>query len=193
MSRLISRILLTILMLPLAAAVYFIMFFIVIERARSSGNWNYPEREIRAFVAGGAMTWAFVAIYWSMLWRKSVSWTKRRAWQTFAGAGAAVIAAGIIAVIFGIIADDDALAPSFVATCLAPALWLVATTFIWRETAAERAARIQSTGKGALTCPTCGYNLTGLTEARCPECGSKFTIDELLAQQPHMAGAELET
>ena len=31
-----------------------------------------------------------------------------------------------------------------------------------------------------ISCPLCGYNLRGLTEARCPECGSKFTWDELL-------------
>ena len=28
-------------------------------------------------------------------------------------------------------------------------------------------------------CPLCEYNLRGLTEARCPECGGKFEWDEL--------------
>ncbi|MBX2852827.1 MAG: hypothetical protein KTR15_13915 [Phycisphaeraceae bacterium] len=27
--------------------------------------------------------------------------------------------------------------------------------------------------------PECGYNMRGLTEAKCPECGSKFTLDQL--------------
>jgi hypothetical protein len=31
----------------------------------------------------------------------------------------------------------------------------------------------------ALHCPTCGYNLTGLPENRCPECGSFFSPAEL--------------
>jgi hypothetical protein len=31
----------------------------------------------------------------------------------------------------------------------------------------------------ALHCPNCDYNLTGLTENRCPECGSEFDLDEL--------------
>src|SRR5438552_13839611 len=29
-------------------------------------------------------------------------------------------------------------------------------------------------------CPSCGYNLRGLREARCPECGSSFTIEQLV-------------
>jgi len=30
-------------------------------------------------------------------------------------------------------------------------------------------------------CPTCNYNLTGLTEFRCPECGNEFTLSEARA------------
>ncbi len=66
-------------------------------------------------------------------------------------------------------------------------MWLIATVFIWRETAGERAARVKGPGKRAVTCPTCGYNLTGSSECRCPECGSKFTVDELMGLQ---AGVE---
>jgi len=62
-------------------------------------------------------------------------------------------------------------------------LWLAATIFLWRETPLERVERIKGSSKSAVTCPTCGYNLTGLSEARCPECGTRFTLDELLALQ----------
>jgi hypothetical protein len=71
-------------------------------------------------------------------------------------------------------------------------LWVVATIFIWRETPAERAARVDRSGAGGVVCPTCGYNLTGLKGTRCPECGSEFTLDQLLADQPAKAQAELE-
>ncbi len=32
-------------------------------------------------------------------------------------------------------------------------------------------------------CPTCGYNLTGLEENRCPECGAGFNIEQILAER----------
>lgn len=32
----------------------------------------------------------------------------------------------------------------------------------------------------AIHCPTCGYNLTGLPENRCPECGTAFKRDQLI-------------
>ena len=34
-----------------------------------------------------------------------------------------------------------------------------------------------------LTCPLCRYNLRGLTDPRCPECGFRFTWDELRDEQ----------
>jgi hypothetical protein len=36
----------------------------------------------------------------------------------------------------------------------------------------------------SLHCPTCGYNLTGLPENRCPECGLTFSPDELRTVVP---------
>jgi hypothetical protein len=32
-------------------------------------------------------------------------------------------------------------------------------------------------------CPHCGYSLIGLRNLRCPECGTEFTIDELIRSQ----------
>jgi hypothetical protein len=31
-----------------------------------------------------------------------------------------------------------------------------------------------------LRCPKCTYLLTGLTEERCPECGCRFSVQELI-------------
>ena len=66
---------------------------------------------------------------------------------------------------------------------LAISAWLAVCVLIWRETAAERAERVRQAAGDALFCPKCGYNMTGLYEARCPECGSRFTVDQLYASQ----------
>ena len=36
-----------------------------------------------------------------------------------------------------------------------------------------------------VSCPRCGYSLIGLRNLRCPECGTEFTIDELIRAQDY--------
>lgn len=38
-------------------------------------------------------------------------------------------------------------------------------------------------------CPTCDYSLVGLRDLRCPECGTRFTIDELIRAQHYSSSA----
>ena len=73
---------------------------------------------------------------------------------------------------------------TFMGGLAAPVVWLITTVFLWRETREERAARLSASGAAAVVCPSCGYNLTGLTATRCPECGTQYTLNELLAAQP---------
>jgi hypothetical protein len=66
-----------------------------------------------------------------------------------------------------------------------PIVWVLATVLVWRETSAERVARMSNlVSNPSVVCPFCGYNLSGLREARCPECGASFTLDALAASQP---------
>jgi hypothetical protein len=41
----------------------------------------------------------------------------------------------------------------------------------------------QSDGQVNVQCPNCSYRMVGLRESRCPECGTQYTLDELLAKQ----------
>src|SRR5215471_12139833 len=36
-----------------------------------------------------------------------------------------------------------------------------------------------------ILCPLCGYNLRGLVEPRCPECGHRFVWTQLLDEHEH--------
>ena len=118
---------------------------------------------------------------------KSVRWPGRVGPTVGAAIGCAVIGA-----IAGTICNSvERGFGAFVGSTSPILLWLVATCFIWRESAAERTERLSNAGRNAVVCPTCGYNLTGLKEPRCPECGSQFTLDQLLASQPSRGAAEL--
>jgi uncharacterized paraquat-inducible protein A len=184
MSRLVSRILLSILMFPLAGMVYVVTFVAGASVLRNATS-VYRGSETELFVGSGAATWLFVGVYWCLLWRHSIRWSSRRVVGTILSAiGAAVV--GIVIGVFTavvVVSVGDGSFGAFVGGVVAILLWLIATVFLWRETVIERASRISSSSRSAITCPTCGYNLTGLSEARCPECGSKFTLDELIALQ----------
>jgi len=184
MSRLIARILLALSIWPLAALVYMMVFVLMVQ-----GNYG-PAREARGFTVAGCVTWMFVGAYWILLWRKSIVWTGRRRGLTFGAILGALVLGGMAGMLMGGVTGGDF--GWFIGSVTAPVLWLVATVLIWRESAGERAARLANAGRDAIVCPTCGYNLTGLREARCPECGTQFTIDQLLAAQPARAGVELE-
>lgn len=185
MSPLISRILLAVFMLPLAAMVYLGVFV----PAESSRRWSSgSSSRFQHFVIAGIVSWAFIAIYWTLLWRQSVRLTTVRVTWGF---GVGLIAAIVAVLVGSVLGSVNEGFGYFMGSAIAPMLWVVATIFVSRETPAERTERLRASGRDAVVCPTCGYNLTGLTATRCPECGSQFTLDELMAAQPGREGEEL--
>jgi uncharacterized paraquat-inducible protein A len=187
MSRLVSRILLSIFMFPLAGIFYVLVAVVGEQTLRNLGS-SYRDRESTMFLTAGVLTWAFVALYWCLLWRTGVQWTRGRIVGTLVSAGGAIVAGVFAAALCASVLSvgDGWGFGAFIGSIVAIMLWLIATIFLWRETAGERAQRVTASTKSAITCPTCGYNLTGLTESRCPECGSRFTLDELLALQQQL-------
>jgi len=53
---------------------------------------------------------------------------------------------------------------------------LLAALMLWRHGYVRGWRNARSTPPA---CPQCGYNLSGLTYCRCPECGTEFRIDKL--------------
>ena len=179
MTATIARLILAMLLLPVSAAVFVLGFAITI---RAGG----PPSTAALLLLWGCF-YSFVATYWLLLWRRSVRWTNARVGKTALAAvgslaGGSAVAAGALAVIPQI--------PTPIAVLIGggvvPIVWVLATVLMWRETPAERVERMSGLlGKNAIVCPICGYNLAGLRQARCPECGAVYTLDDLVAAQPH--------
>src|SRR5687768_16841524 len=182
MSQLISRILLTVLLFPSATLVLVVSFIF------TEPQWNDEQ----ALVFCALLTCVYMVVYWLALWRRAVAWTLSRYRLTMLWAAASVVAGIILGVGIRATIPYDHWLGAFMGILSATVLWIITTILAWRETPAERAARLSRAGADALVCPSCGYNLTGLREARCPECGASFTLNELFAAQPARASSEVE-
>lgn len=126
----------------------------------------------------------FVVVWWA-IWRRDVQRTRLRIARTLIALPltiAASAAVGNLLSPFWMPSAHLVLAWSLWAT-----LWLAATSVIWRETPAER---LERTSKRVIRCVQCGYDLTGLTEARCPECGKQYTLNEIVASALDQTGIE---
>jgi len=181
LSNLIVRLLLSILLIPLAAIV-FIVAAVAMDR-------HVRGYSMLPFVLAGVVTWAFVAAYWTALWRSAIRWDSRRSNQTLL----VTAAAALLSVAIGAVLNQmEREMGDVIGALSAPLLWLVGTVIAWRERPDERMERLRSAGSQVLVCPACGYNLTGLKEARCPECGLQMTLDQLVAAQPKQPDRELD-
>lgn len=131
-----------------------------------------------ALLASVSFCAAFFAVAWLLVWRGAIRWTRERMVQTAASFPAAIIAAAIV---YFVSAWAIAEVGIVVAGLAWATTWLASTALIWCENGSERRDRLARLDISVIACPTCGYNLTGLHEARCPECGSQFTLDQLYA------------
>lgn len=183
-SRLVAKLMLALLMLPTAAVLYIVCFVFAMETV----GWGM---ENFVFSTLGIIGGGYVFVYWLLLWRTSVKWTRRRILLTAGVTVLAILVGALAGSSLGAILDEPSFG-IFAATIIVIPAWLLGTIFVWRETNSERMARIRAAGGEAISCISCGYNLTGLKHTTCPECGAKPTIEELLAGQPARAEHELE-
>lgn len=180
MTRTVARLILAMLLLPCTGAVFLILFLAIVVPGAAPGPPSVARLLLVWF-----LLYAFVGAYWVVLWRDMVAWSARRVALTAAATAGALF--GGAAVALGALAIQRQLPPP-IAVMLGggtvPITWVLSTVLIWRETAAERLARLTAHGMPAVACPLCGYNLAGLTEARCPECGGSFTLEQIVLARP---------
>jgi hypothetical protein len=129
MSRLVARILLSLLVFPLALVCFFAATLTMFEI-------NRARDEDAVFFVSTLAALGLTFIYWTLLWRKSVRWTPKR---QFAPYGIAVLCVVIATVATGAMARHIEWPPFFMLTGLAAMIaWLMATIFLWQETPLER-------------------------------------------------------
>jgi len=185
MPRLLAQVMLSVLTFPLGTVFYAATFcaaYYLFER------YGYYDKDDPAFVIAGFATWFFLALYVWFVWRRCVRPTSlfwRRTMVSVAVALAAGLALG------GMTALEDTEFGIFIGSVSAPIVWLTAIVVALRETDEERSGRLGKVSADSVVCPKCGYSLTGLSEARCPECGARYTLSELLAAQPARAVEQL--
>ena len=180
MTRTVARLILAMLLLPVTGAVFLLLFLALIP---ASG----PPAVARLLLMWSAL-YAFVGAYWVLLWRDMVTWNLRRVVAT--ALATLLSLAGGIAVALGCVAINRQVPPPIAVLIgggTVPITWVLSTVLIWRETPAERLSRLTTHGMPAIACPLCGYSLAGLTEARCPECGGTFTLDQIVLARPQSA------
>lgn len=184
MSNLLARLLLALVLLVATPVVYVVTFLL--------GDQTRYLNDTAALFVADIVTGAGIVAAWIMIWRPQVVWTTERRRRT--GLVALVAIAPAMAIGFLIVAvrrydDEIAMVMGGLtwATC-----WLAGTILVWRETPHERSKRLGELSSSAIACPQCGYNMTGLHHARCPECGTQYTLDELFATLREKA-ADLES
>ena len=170
MTALLARILLAIIMFPLALCLY-VLATILLD------DW-FGLRFVKACTYSNVLITLLVILYWIALWYRSIPWSNKRTFLTLLLSVACVVA-GFVPGQLTQAKDVEVFVGGFVAILA----WLAFSVLIWRETPAERAERIRRAAGDVLFCPKCSYNMTGLYESRCPECGSKYTLDQLFAAQ----------
>ena len=173
MPRLVSLTLLSVLLLPAAA----LWFFVVIVVGWEVFNYQSPLHDVTWPVAAGT-TLVLTYGWWSLLWARDVAWTPGRVLATALITAGTLLVSAALGVFIALVANEPEIGwfTFALASCV---LWLVGICVAWR-TSRGKLADAGGGGEG-VACPDCGYSLRGLTATRCPECGSQYTLDQLLA------------
>lgn len=168
MTKWLSRLTLTGLLFPVG---FVILLFSRIYSARSLGFSMHSSMQLAGFV-----TFVTTITCYILIWRGMVNWTRWRQRATVA----AVALSHPIGIPLGILisqGDDDF--GWFLSAVLPIAVVVLASVPIWIQSPFKR----KPLPPMSVPCPQCGYDLRGLSEARCPECGTRFTLEQLVRSQ----------
>jgi hypothetical protein len=171
---------------PLLAGVAFFLSYVVAGWApRWARGWNgfyYPTDELVFAMLVLAAAGYVASLSW--LWSRG-----RRRTNAFWKAGLLTAALTLLTIVVGVLIEGSGMFRGAEEILIGGVVCVggAAAILVWVQ-AAHRFARrrpLHNTQDGAidLRCPSCGYRMVGLHESRCPECGTSYTLDELLARQ----------
>jgi len=155
-------------LIPLAPAVFWIA-----GSACDEFDIRGPFADYRNAVLPAALTVWLVLV---LAWRTAVTWTARRVTLTL-GLFAVTVAMPIVSPWLPSPTGNSDFWPVVLTLGAGPVL-LAGIALFWRDDRAPRGTPGDAVEQ-RLKCPACGYLMTGLHEARCPECGQQYTLDEL--------------
>ena len=184
MTKLIVRLILCSMLLPLAVALFIVMMLV------ASLIGGTPDSDVLLFI--WVVEFLFIGTYWYLLWKPLVNWTPTR----IRGSVMAIMLSLLSGLAFGailhvLIGDREiTIGMSGIAP---PLTFLLATLAVWKETEQERSDRLQLQEGRAIECPGCGHDMRGLKSTTCPECGLTLHLQELLYSQPGIDSHEIET
>jgi hypothetical protein len=152
---------------------------------RWAHQWNgrsWPGDELVGATMSLSGVAYVVALIW--IWRRG----RYRLHEFFKAALLTLVVAAVVALLGWIIVESRALSAAFeILMGGVVCLGIGAVILIWVQAGRRFVRRkpLHDPADGAIDvrCPSCGYRMVGLREGRCPECGSAFTLDELIARQ----------
>ena len=146
---------------------------------RGNGVYVRPDDSLIAFLTAVAAGGFLAASWWL--------WTRGRRRTVVAPV---VITIGIVAatITLGVLTEESLPGDGEFVVLGLVFLAAAAIILVWLNALRHRSPRLralcdQHDGLPDVRCPTCDYRMVGLTESRCPECGTTYTLDELIARQ----------
>ncbi len=151
------------------------------QHNRGGGAGVRPDDEMAGFVFGGGALLYLLFLAW--LWSRGKTGPGRVVLFASVGTIFTTVLVAIIGVWIeqvvngdeGFLIAADVLFGMFAVIMM----WLHA----YRKFGRGRPKINSSDGTFDVRCPTCEYRMVGLSESLCPECGTQFTLDELLGAQ----------
>jgi hypothetical protein len=166
---------------PLFTGVALVACFVLAGIVPSWSRAYGPDDDMVAAVLFIAALLYVLAVAW--IWTRRNRRTLGPLWR----AGLQTVLIGVATLVIGVALEANVGPPAEILIVATVFLGIAGAVLVWVQ-GARRFVRPQSLTNRAdgvldIRCPACRYRMVGLHESRCPECGTAYTLDELLGRQ----------